>query len=488
MIIFGSNAEEKTTLLVSFKRRPLPLEGPFDAPKDEVEASLRLVDGKTGTTYSMSESSVVDFSPTEYRASGFAFESLQGNKTGRIKFRGYLKRNTDERLVYVQVRFLTLFFMKTFDHQRNLNSCLLAKELLDVGVDSQIEHLTEDRIEQNCQIKGTFKVEGEEERTLFYLGSVGRRFPETPIQGGERKVVTINGFTGKKGYGFQFGVIANGSGYGSRRYRYGYMSKHFDTWKLMREISLSKDELEGLVGSTSLPKSKLSFEVKLEGEEDPETTFRFEVSNGRHGQKLVKINGEEEGVCFVTERRFTSVQPLGKSRATPASVQKELDSALVVSLEEPAARVTELTGGKGASLAQLKVLSTKNQQQTSEWDVPNAVVVTSSAYRLQTRSLPDFDEKLEQLERKVIGREAVEANCTAFSQWFGSKDLTEAVKEALRAKMVSEFGAEWEGSLYAVRSSAANEDSSEMSAAGQMTTYLGLSGLEKVAKAVVKCW
>ena len=435
----------------------------------------------------MSESSVVDFSPTEYRASGFAFESLQANKTGRIKFRGYLKRNNEEKLVYVQIRFLTLFFMKTFDHQRNLNSCFLAKELLDSGITrNQIEAITEDRIEQNCQIKGTFKVENEEEVQFFYLGFVGRRFPETPLEFSERKVVRIHGFT-KKGYGFQFGLVANGNE-AQHKYRYGYMSRQFDNWKLLREISLSKDELENIKNV----KNHLNFEVKLVGDE---VSYKFEITNGKNGQKLVKINGQEEGVCFITEEVFTRVQPLlSKSRTPPTSVQQELDSSLVVSLEDEAARVTELTGGKGASLAQLKALSNSKTGVSNggdgEWDVPNAVVVTSSAYHLQTASLSDFDERLEKLERLVTSttREHVEASCEEFSRWFASQELHSKVKEELQKRMVREFGSDWENSLYAVRSSAANEDSAEMSAAGQMTTYLGVSGLEKISRAVVKCW
>ncbi|XP_070387389.1 rifampicin phosphotransferase-like [Dermacentor albipictus] len=42
--------------------------------------------------------------------------------------------------------------------------------------------------------------------------------------------------------------------------------------------------------------------------------------------------------------------------------------------------------------------------------------------------------------------------------------------------------------MFAVRSSALGEDSEDMSAAGQMTTVLGVRGHENVVSAVVKCW
>lgn len=41
---------------------------------------------------------------------------------------------------------------------------------------------------------------------------------------------------------------------------------------------------------------------------------------------------------------------------------------------------------------------------------------------------------------------------------------------------------------FAVRSSAIAEDSDEMSAAGQMTTILGVSGRAAICRAVVQCW
>ncbi|CAG2116789.1 unnamed protein product, partial [Medioppia subpectinata] len=42
--------------------------------------------------------------------------------------------------------------------------------------------------------------------------------------------------------------------------------------------------------------------------------------------------------------------------------------------------------------------------------------------------------------------------------------------------------------LFAVRSSGASEDSEEMSAAGQMTTYLGVKGFDEMYSSVMKCW
>lgn len=451
-----------------FKRRPLPQEqasGRFESPKDQVAVSLKLHDGQ-GNVYWLEEQSVVAFSATEYRGSGFAFEALEGNRTGRIKFRGYLRRNDEAGLLYVQIRFLCLSFSKTFDHQRQFDVRWMARELNDQSI-GNVEEMLEDRIEQFCQIKGTFKVENNEETELFFLGTVGRRFaPESAVF--PRKVIKVSGFN-TEGVGFQVGLVQSGKFI----YRYGFSSANGDVFKLMRETTIKKEQFSDFIN-----KKEVAFEVNFGGNLK---SLKIEVGKSiGHGRRLIRVDGVE-GIGFVTEDEFTEIEKFLDRSAEDKT--EELKRKLVVALDEDCATVTELTGGKGASLAQLKKLSVG-----SEWQVPNAVVVTSSAYRMQTEAIKDFNSRLKDLEANVIARKDVEKSCQQFVAWFASNELHEKVKSELKRKLASEFGAEWESMLFAVRSSAANEDSSEMSAAGQMTTYLGVSGLERVARAVVACW
>lgn len=58
----------------------------------------------------------------------------------------------------------------------------------------------------------------------------------------------------------------------------------------------------------------------------------------------------------------------------------------------------------------------------------------------------------------------------------------------LEKKLLDTFGADWDRRKFAVRSSAVGEDSAEMSAAGQMTTFLGIRGKKEIPAAIVKCW
>jgi phosphoenolpyruvate synthase/pyruvate phosphate dikinase len=107
---------------------------------------------------------------------------------------------------------------------------------------------------------------------------------------------------------------------------------------------------------------------------------------------------------------------------------------------------------------------------------------------VQTEGMVQFENKMRFLERQVVARKDVEQECDKMVEWFAQQKLNEKIQKELEEKMEREFGSEWHSMSFAVRSSAAMEDSSEMSAAGQMSTYLGVRGVSKLSAAVVRCW
>lgn len=234
-----------------------------------------------GDTYTLEESSTVEFNDREYRASGFAYESLQSNKIGRIKFRGYLKRNDEETPVFVKIRFLCLYFSKLFDHQRHFNIKCMAKQLKKTtdSVDS-ISDLLEDKLEQLCQIKGTFKVENEEERELFFLGVVGRRFLPTK-ELPPRKVVKMSGFD-VEGTGFSVGLVSQAN----FSYLYAYSSKRGENFNVLKKFEPQTAESFSQMLTTE---EAFEFSVRL----SKKTQLKFEVSPYKGQSRLVKVNGVE---------------------------------------------------------------------------------------------------------------------------------------------------------------------------------------------------
>lgn len=72
---------------------------------------------------------------------------------------------------------------------------------------------------------------------------------------------------------------------------------------------------------------------------------------------------------------------------------------------------------------------------------------------------------------------------------FNSSILPQDIKDQINSNLKHLFNEnELNNKSFAVRSSASGKDSEEMSAAGQMTTYLGVKGMDAIYSAVVKCW
>lgn len=276
MFIYGANTTEGTVLQVYLTRRPIAKKNGDDdvePPRDKVSISFKL-DSGDGNVYSLDEDSITQFSESEYRGSGFALEVLCGCKTSRIKFRGYLRRNQDNTLHYVQIRFLCLFYSKIFDHRQNINKYFALKELYDST--HSVDDLFEDKLEQFCQIKGTFKIEDEEDKELFFLGTIGRRFlPKSKIC---RRVVKLFGID-KDGNCFQIGRVTVNN---SVQYRYGFMSRCGDNFDLVDNLSMTKSQFDQL-------KQNKSF--KLEAAFKNGKKLEISVSESENDYRKCKVNG-----------------------------------------------------------------------------------------------------------------------------------------------------------------------------------------------------
>lgn len=81
--------------------------------------------------------------------------------------------------------------------------------------------------------------------------------------------------------------------------------------------------------------------------------------------------------------------------------------------------------------------------------------------------------------------------CQQVTDQIAAYPLPSAIKKEIERSLEAEFEHKvlpLEQRLFSIRSSACGEDSEEMSAAGQMTTVLGVRGLENIYQAVMKCW
>ncbi|MGC4016957.1 MAG: PEP/pyruvate-binding domain-containing protein [Luteolibacter sp.] len=143
-----------------------------------------------------------------------------------------------------------------------------------------------------------------------------------------------------------------------------------------------------------------------------------------------------------------------------------MNTPLILTLGDELATQSALTGGKGSRLAAL------HQQGFS---VPNALLVTSTAYESFVRSVPDLHSLLDNIDLPH-GRERL-MECLA--QQPLPNDLAIMLRDAL-----SIFGYH----AVAVRSSSTLEDLAEASFAGQHDTYLNVRGTDTILEKVRQCF
>ncbi|XP_003745867.2 uncharacterized protein LOC100899715 [Galendromus occidentalis] len=161
-------------------------------------------------------------------------------------------------------------------------------------------------------------------------------------------------------------------------------------------------------------------------------------------------------------------------------------SKLVLSTDDEDCKRADLTGGKGSSLAVLTSIS----RQFNSFTVPTAVVLTTAAYDMfsKMREVQTAIQDLSATLRRDPKIAELKVACEACVGIIEKSIMPAEIVRELQTKMMV-FGNLTER-RFAIRSSAVGEDSEEMSAAGQMTTFLGIRGSDfvEILKSVAKCW
>ncbi|XP_028968728.1 uncharacterized protein LOC100904922 [Galendromus occidentalis] len=215
--------------------------------------------------------------------------------------------------------------------------------------------------------------------------------------------------------------------------------------------------------------------LELHGDRIWRRNFRIsQISfDGHSGHALIsEATGIEANVQF-PELPFSKIL---SAHPTPS---KDPSQVGVIPFTHPAACNESLTGGKGSSLAILTRLAEKNKEL---FKVPRGVCVTTEAYK-DFVSIPLVSETLDGLQvvcSRASLKEIREA-CDKAASMISDAPLPSQLENLLKKVLSPDL-------RYAVRSSACGEDSEETSAAGQMETILGVRGLDRIFRAVAKCW
>ncbi len=146
----------------------------------------------------------------------------------------------------------------------------------------------------------------------------------------------------------------------------------------------------------------------------------------------------------------------------------------VVGLKEPAARLPDFAGGKGASLARMVA---------GGLPVPSGFVVSADAFQAVASSLSEhlFDRMA---AAGPTGLAALEQACSEARRCVAEAGVPPDTADAVRAA----YGRLGDSIAVSVRSSATAEDLAEASFAGQYDTFLNVTGEDAVLEAVVGVW
>ncbi|CAL1271871.1 unnamed protein product [Larinioides sclopetarius] len=217
--------------------------------------------------------------------------------------------------------------------------------------------------------------------------------------------------------------------------------------------------------------------------------FNFELKsmstkeiNSLKRKEFDSLTGGEIGKGFLINAKITN----SSRRAIPERLSDITQpvTPLVVHFSEKICQNPEITGGKGSSLGKLTEISKEFQS----FVVPNGIVVTTNAYELFVTE--DILKEVKKLEN-VLFRDKLDetkAACQRLIEEVTGTSIPDPIQQAVVMNLKNTFPERKHDHMFAVRSSATGEDTEQMSAAGQMETYLGVAGISEIMAAIKKCW
>lgn len=161
-------------------------------------------------------------------------------------------------------------------------------------------------------------------------------------------------------------------------------------------------------------------------------------------------------------------------------------SRLVLPLSDEACQCTALVGGKGAQLAQLTEM---RKHFGMQFTVPAGLCIPTTALEHHMKMNSRLQQAVEEISDVACTRKTGNLCelCVRCVELFRQTRLTPEIESAIHDQL-TELNLLGTGDRLAVRSSAIGEDTEDSSAAGQLSTELGLKDFEQVCDAVRKCW
>ncbi|XP_035206192.1 uncharacterized protein LOC118181218 isoform X2 [Stegodyphus dumicola] len=480
IICYGVNSKPER-LLVNISRR--------SDQKADACVYLKLESGKT---YRLQKTGHFQQSSTDKTV--FSCGDLQISYTcpmrrWRIFYSGYLRETTENdekgRMVYVKFALRWRASSDVFDATSDLNSYALADAVAKANWKSAYPPL--DKLKnalnfyiQSGVIHGTVEVEGEPEHEIYLFGQRLRNLGDvSSIK--EAEIEHMMGYVYQHGAFVYMGkaTIKNVV----KDLCFGFAIQADTALKILEKITIT------IIDSKDLKFMLSTFwkgrNYKLSGSLTS-PLLQYSNKGGEIGTSVRKygfyVNGKRGSGFYLGRKLSDSLK-----HKTPKIIAPEAPipvSPLAVPFTNEICQLSDVTGGKGSSLGKL----TKLSKNLRTFIVPSGIVVTTSAYKnFVTKGIL---AKIKLLEDVVYGNSAedVKEVCQNVCEEVERTVFPKGIREAIEISLRKTFGGQYQSKKFAVRSSATGEDTEQMSAAGQMDTLLGISGMNEILQAVKKCW
>ncbi|XP_037562113.1 uncharacterized protein LOC119441578 [Dermacentor silvarum] len=447
-----------------------------------------------GARYTLPATLTLDRSTgSSFSAAGLRLQCLAPNRRWRVAYNGLLRKQStarnarsEETEVHVKFGFIWSTVSHTLEQPAQLSPSLLADSLAEMPTLNMLRHINKlaaemDQYDQPGMMAGELTI-ADQTREVFLWGCKVRT--QGSVLDGPCEEEHHFGFL-ENGDTYH---LAHSNAYGGRKgVLYGSI---YSPSSIMRPIDQGVVKRKGGPGEGNgqvLIRSGTGvFPVNMKSVE-PSMTFINEDCLSEVDVTAVDLKCEEHngsGFQISVKRREKMPHRIDEHFKHKLFDERALKKVvpLVSDIQDQCSKVSDLTGGKGSSLAILHSIST----QLNTFTVPRGFVVTTESYR-RFASREEFQtliKKIEDSRKRNDKQTDLKEACNSVVAGIEKLEVPAEIAEEI-SQRISKFNVD---TRFAVRSSALGEDSEDMSAAGQMTTLLGLRGQEKVISGVVKCW
>ncbi|KAG8186879.1 hypothetical protein JTE90_024119 [Oedothorax gibbosus] len=488
VLFYGVNSKSEC-LLVRVSRGPNQV--------SDAWIYLKLANGKS---YKLTESAGHQQPYEGGKCTNFSCGKLQMHylapmRRWRIFYCGMLKETSAtksdvEETVFVKFVFLGQSSSDVYDFTLDSNPTGFADSLartqwpfpLLPPLDKVVE--TANFYAQTGVIHGTVSIDDGDDIELYMFGEKMRSLGKTAHVAG-CKFTNILGNTPANGFTFHLGKTS--APYIFNNLPYGFVVTPTAFLSPLKEVDINiqphSDKSERTFEAHISSVSAGSYEVKGHVLGDPIVLYSGQGWNGFAEASFVEFTvGGKQGSGLLLS---------GEVYKEPRKIEKPILETtfpkivpLTVPFSDDVSHFGEISGGKGSSLGKL----TKLSEQEKSFTVPKGIVVTTAAY--QEFLTPEILNAVKHLENVVYGNVNgdVKEACNMVSGIIVRTLLPQKICHSIIEELKQLFGDETNQRKFAVRSSATGEDTSAMSAAGQMDTFLGIQGLKEIFLAVKKCW